>query len=87
MKLTKLQDRFTETEIDDEIIVMRLDTGDFYSLSGTAGAAWRLIDGQRDKARLLADLATAFEADEAAIAADVDALLLRFGKMGLLAAT
>ena len=87
MTLTKLRDRFTETEIDDEIIVMRLDTGDFYSLSGTAGAAWRLIDGQRDKAGLMADLAEEFDTDQAAIAADVEELLLRFRKMGLLVAS
>ena len=86
MKLTKRRDRFTETEIDDEVIVMRLDTGDFYSLSGTAGAVWRLIDGQRDRARLLTDLAEEFETEEESIAADVDDLLLRFRKMGLLVA-
>ena len=36
--LTKQANRFTETDIDEEIIVMRLDNGEFFSLSGTGAA-------------------------------------------------
>ena len=56
--LTKLTDRFTETSIDDEIVIMRLDNGEFFALSGTAAAAWRLIDGQRDRLALVDALAS-----------------------------
>jgi pyrroloquinoline quinone biosynthesis protein D len=75
--LTKRIGRFTETGVDDEIIVMRLDNGEFFALSGTAAAAWRLIDGKRDRAALVAQLAAEFAADESRIAADVDELLKR----------
>jgi pyrroloquinoline quinone biosynthesis protein D len=75
--LTKRIGRFTETGVDDEIIVMRLDNGEFFALSGTAAAAWRLIDGKRDRAALVAELATEFAADESRITADVDELLKR----------
>jgi hypothetical protein len=73
--LTKRIGRFTETGVDDEIIVMRLDNGEFFALSGTAAATWRLIDGKRDRAALVARLAAEFAADENRIAADVDELL------------
>ena len=83
--LTKRLDRFTETAIDDEIVVMKLDTGDFFSLSGTAAAAWRLIDGSRDRPDIVAALAAEFDADNGRIAADVDAFLLELCDAGLVA--
>jgi hypothetical protein len=83
--LAKLTDRFSEADVDDEVVVMRLDTGEFYSLSGTAAAIWRLIDGQRDRASLIAALADEFEGDDAAIATDVDEFVARMRDMGLLA--
>ena len=75
--LVKLIERFTETDIDGEIIVMRLDNGEFFALSGTAAAAWRLIDGKRDRSALLAELAGQFAGDERQIETDVDELLER----------
>lgn len=83
--LTKQVDRFTETDIDDEIVVMRLDSGDFFSLADTAAAAWRLIDGTRDRAALIEELAAQFDADEAEIAADLDEFLARLKEQGLVA--
>ena len=75
--IIKLAGNFTETEGQDEIVLMRLDNGEFFALSGTAAAAWRLIDGKRDRAALVAELAAEFAADESHITADVDELLER----------
>ena len=83
--LTKHFDRFTEADIDSEIVVMRLDTGEFFSLSGTSAEIWRLIDGSRDRRALVAALAAEFDAEESRIAADVDALLVQLRDTGLLA--
>jgi hypothetical protein len=84
--IIKLTDRFVETDIDEEIIVMRLDNGELFTLADTAASIWRLIDGQRDREALVATLAEEFEADEANIAADVDEILARLKETGLLAA-
>ena len=83
--IVKRQDRFTEADIDEEIVVMRLDNGEFFSLSGTSAEIWRLIDGSRDRGALVAALAAEFDADEHRIAADVDALLIQLRDSGLLA--
>jgi len=83
--ITKQTRQFTETSIDDEIVVMRLDNGEFFSLSGTGAAIWRLIDGTRDRATLLTALADEFDGDETNIAAEVDDFLLRLRDSGLLA--
>ena len=82
--LTKLADRVTEADIDDEIVVMRLDSGEFFSLSGTGANIWRLIDGTRDRDALVTALTGDFSADPATIAADVDEFLLRLRDTGLL---
>ena len=84
-RVIKLSERFTEAAIDDEIVVMRVDTGEFFSLTGTAATTWRLIDGNRNRDALLAALADEYSTDEAAIAADVDEFLAQLKETGLLA--
>ena len=83
--LTKQADRFTETDIDEEIVVMRLDNGEFFSLSGTAAVTWRLIDGTRDREALLAALAKEFDGNAGGMPADLDEFLGRLRELGLLA--
>lgn len=85
--LTKQTERFTETEIDDEIVVMRLDTGEFFSLAGTAAAIWRLIDGTRDRAALARTLAADFDCSQADISPDVDEFVTELKELGLIAAS
>ncbi len=84
--LTKQSDRFSETAIDDEVVVMSLESGDFFSLTGTARAIWRLIDGTRDRAALLSELAQQHDCQVTEIADDVDAFLDQLNQAGLLAA-
>ena len=83
--LTKQVERFTETDIDDEIVVMRLDSGDFFSLEGTAAATWRLIDGTRDRVAIIEALAAQFNADDVEVAADVDDFLAQLKEQKLIA--
>lgn len=83
--LSKQTDRFAEAAIDDEIVVMRLDNGEFFSLVETSAAIWRLIDGTRDRAALLDALAADYEADGSDMAADVDDFLAQLKEHGLVA--
>lgn len=80
-----MTDRFSETTLDDEVVLVKLDTGEFFSLSGTAAAAWRLIDGNRGREALVAALADQFAADEKTVAQDIDDFLSRLREAGLLA--
>jgi pyrroloquinoline quinone biosynthesis protein D len=82
--LAKLADRFAETDIDQEIVVMRLDNGEFFSLAGTAASTWRLIDGTRDREALVTALAREYEGNPANIEADVDEFLEQLRGIGLL---
>jgi len=82
--ITKRAGGFTETAIDDEIVVMHLGTGEFFSLAGTATAIWRLIDGSRDRDALIDALSKEFGGDRREIAADVDEFLMQLSDLGLL---
>ena len=86
IKLAKANERFSQTEIDDEVVVMSLESGDFFSLTGTARAIWMLIDGTRSRAALLTELAAQFDVEEPALAGDLDAFLAQLGAAGLLEA-
>ncbi len=73
--LVKRADRFVETEIDGETVVMELETGDFFSLSGSALSIWQLIDGTRDRPSLVAAVAAEFQIAEAQLAGEIDAFV------------
>jgi len=83
--IAKRSDRFSETEIDQEIVVMRLDNGEFYTLADTAATMWRLIDGTRDREALVASLVERYDCAGADVGADVDDFLAALQEMGLLA--
>ena len=83
--LTKQTNRFTETEIDDEIVVMLLDSGEFYSLTGTAAAIWRLVDGARDQAALTDALSADFDGCGTDISVEVEQFITELKELGLVA--
>jgi len=83
--LSKHIDRFTEADIDSEIVIMRLDSGEFYSLSETAAAIWRLIDGERDRDAVIVAAAREFQTSREVVAEDVGEFLAQLQETGLLA--
>ncbi|MFN5781997.1 MAG: PqqD family protein [Novosphingobium sp.] len=84
--LAKATGSFTETEIDDETVVMSLDSGDFFSLTGTARSIWQLLDHGYHRDGLVAALAEEYGVAGEAIAGEVDAFLSELTAMGLLGA-
>ena len=84
-ELVKAVGRFSETTIDTETVVMDLDSGDFFSLTGTAAAVWQRIDGTRSREALLAELVIEYGQTPEEIAADVDAFLTQLFAAGLVA--
>lgn len=84
--LNKCPDRFVETEIDDEIVVMDLESGNFFSLKDTALDIWRLVDGTRSPADIAAELANDYDVAESELADDVAAFLDKALTAGLIEA-
>ncbi len=84
--LIKRPERFVETDIDDEVVVMDLDSGNFFSLKDTALEIWRLVDGSRTSADIVAEIAAAYDLTESELAADIAAFLDQAQAAGLLEA-
>ena len=82
--LVKASDRFSETTIDNETVVMDLDSGDFFSLTGTARAIWQMIDGTRNREAVIAELGSEYALEPEAVAADVIAFLEQLISAGLI---
>ena len=83
--LKKLKDNFVVTQVDDEVLIVDLDGGELFSLSGTGRAVWEAIDGKRDADAIAALLAAAYDADETVIAGDVRALITSLREAALIA--
>lgn len=82
--LTKDPARYAETAVDDEIVIMALHSGDFFSLTGTAAAVWRLLDGSHDREALLTALSKEYGVDRSDIVGEVDSFLTEIASAGLL---
>ncbi len=84
MTIAKDPSKFVETQIDDEVVLMDLASGDFFSLDGTSLAIWRMIDGSRDEAQIVSAIAKEYGVEAAQVAADVGAFLSDLGALGLI---
>ena len=73
--LTKDPTAFAETRIDDEVVIMNLASGDFFSLTDSAAAIWDLLDGTRNRAAMLAALAERYDTSPVELASDLDIFL------------
>ena len=67
------------------MVLLNLDTGVFFSLTGTAAAIWPLIDGERSRDAILSVLAAAYDAAPDDIGADLDQCLARLIETGFIA--
>ena len=83
--LTKDPAAFAETRIDDEIVIMNLASGDFFSLTDSAAAIWDLLDGTRDRVAVLAALSVQYDAAQTDLARDLDGFLGELRSGGLIA--
>ena len=73
--IRKLTENFIATEVGEEILLIDLDGGELFSLSGTARAIWDAIDGQRDARAIAAILAPCFDATAQEIERDASDLV------------
>ena len=81
----KHSDAFVETKIGDELIVMHLESGEFFSLRGTAAEIWELADGGRSTDQIVEELAARHDAPADAVREDVQEFLDQLGQAGLVA--
>lgn len=61
--------------VEGEVILINLETGNYYSLGGSGAVVWELVDTGRDREQLLAAAEARFEGERAAIRESVGGLL------------
>ena len=83
--LGKLSQNFVATRVDDEVLIVDLDGGELFSLSGTARSVWEAIDGTRTEREIADRMTREHEGDAGVIAADVTALVHQLKAAALLA--
>lgn len=74
-----------ETNVDDETIIVALQSGQLYSVKDTSAAIWRMINGENGRDGIIDALAQEYGAERAVIAKDVDAFLAEAANAGLIA--
>lgn len=73
--IRKLTQNFVATDVDGEVLIVDLDGGELFSLSGTGKAVWEAIDGERDVATIAGMLVERYDGEVGTITADVAALV------------
>lgn len=82
--VVKARSDVTTVELGDEIVIYDDSTGKLHHLNPQGGVLWRWLDGSGPLADLAADVSAAYEADRAAVEADVVALARSLASRGLL---
>ncbi|UIP07229.1 PqqD family protein [Erythrobacter sp. SDW2] len=82
--IEKCTSAFIETTVDDEVVIVSLDEGKFFSLRDTGLAIWSKIDGIRDREQILAELQQEFDAPDDLLARDLDAFLAEVRSAGFI---
>ena len=78
----KITERFTETPLDDELVLMNIETGQFNTLKNTGLAIWQLIDGKSDTASIKAKMAETHNVAADRCSAEVDHFLAELQEAG-----
>lgn len=71
------------TELDDALVLMSIDKGNYYSLDTIGADVWQRLDGKTPVAALCAALCAEYDADAETIRRDVLTLLERLVEEGL----
>ena len=81
----KRTENYAETKVDDEILLVDLDGGELFSLSGTAAAIWELIDGTRDETAILSQLAQSYAIEAKAVQEEIEQFVAELERAALIA--
>lgn len=73
---------FAETALDDEVVLMNTQSGEFFALKGTGRTIWDLIDGNRDESEICAVLTERFEVAPEQCQADVATFVAQLTQAG-----
>lgn len=80
--ITKNKNKFVETRIDNEVVLMNVDNGNFYALKSTGLAIWDIIETKSNRASVINALTLKFLVANDLCETDVDAFLSEMVEAG-----
>ena len=83
MKIIIDKDRITWRKLQDEFVLMHLDTGAYYSLNETGVIIWQGLVDERPHAAIVAEVIEQYEADEETVRRDFEGLVNDLTGQGL----
>lgn len=86
MKL-HIPDDVVWSDLGEEVVMLNLATGTYFSLNGIGHRIWNLIAQQTSADEVVMSLAEEFDADAAQISRDLDSLVRELEAEGLLASS
>lgn len=73
--IRKATECFYETQLDDALIIMNVDSGTFHTLADSGLEIWGLIDGARTEGEIVGILSAKYEVDPEICAQEVAAFI------------
>lgn len=61
--------------VGDELVVLSMESGLYYSFNGVGAAIWRLAEAGKDTSQIAAAIAAEYDVEESQAAADAEAFL------------
>jgi hypothetical protein len=82
----RAEGHFAETRIDDEVVLMNIDSGAFHAVRGPAMAIWDAIDGHQSTRDIVTQLTARFDVGTEQCTAEVDSFMASMAKAGFVRA-
>lgn len=73
--LVKRKDTVLSTKLEDEYVMMNIESGEYFSLKNVAAKIWDLIEDEKSVADVKVDLMKAYDIDAQTCDAEVAAFL------------
>ncbi len=82
--LIALNDAVVSAELDDELVLLNVETGVYYGLNELGARVWSLLGSGHGEAEIVDRLAGEFDVERATLEADVRAFLADLAAAGLI---
>jgi len=80
----ELQEDYVWKEIGDQVVVLHIDSGKYYSLNSTASLIWRAIMNQVQPAQIVEELCSVFEVNLKQSRKDANEMMQSFIDKGMI---
>lgn len=75
--LIKIDENTMTSEVDGEMVLMNVNSGEYFGLDEISSNIWRLIDGKRSFTNIVEELLKEYEVDEETCIKDTRPLLIK----------